>query len=224
MSENSISALLQKLQVLYTEKNFQEGIDLLIESKKQLNLAQFHELLGSFHMKLDHYAVARYHFEMAMSKGAAGQTISHNLEYVLLKLGMASSHSVGLIERTIETISLLPFEFWATTSILLLAISLWNLRFRWKHGSKLLVVAIWLMALIPQGIYWGVFKNQVAAIVLMETPLYEGPSAVFSSPKTLRAGEKILIDKNKDGWSLIVSPSFLSGWVESQNLGFLGRL
>ncbi len=224
MSENSISALLQKLQQLYTEKSFQEGVDLLIESKSQFNQAQFHELLGSFHMKLDHYAAARYHFEMALSKGASGQTIHHNLEYVLGKLGIMSHYSMNFFERSYETVSLLPFEFWAAISLLFLAIAIWNLRFKWKHGSRFLVITLWLAALIPQGLYWGHFQPQVAAIVLSETPLYEGPSAVFSSPKTIRAGEKIIIDKNKDGWSLIVSPKFLSGWVENQNLGFLGRL
>mgnify|MGYP003689138199 CR=1 FL=1 len=95
---------------------------------------------------------------------------------------------------------------------------------KWKYGSKTLVIFLWIAALIPQGLYWGYYQQQMSAIVLQETPIYEGPSAVFTSPKTIRAGEKIQIDKNSDGWSLIISPQYLSGWVESQKLGFIGRL
>lgn len=224
MSQNSLSALLQNLQDLYVKNSFQEGIDLLIESKSQLNQAQFHELLGSFHMKLDHFAAARYHFEMAIMKGATGSTLQNNLDFVLSKLGMTPQASINVFQDFYQSLALLPFEFWATISVLILSLAFWNIRRKWKYGSKALVIVLWLAALIPQGLYWGYYQQQVSAIVLQETPIYEGPSAVFTSPKTIRAGEKIQIDKNSDGWSLIVAPQYLSGWVESQKLGFIGRL
>ncbi len=222
MSQTSMSAALQNLQDLYSNNKFQEGIDLLLESKSEWDPSQFHELLGSFHMKLDHFAVARYHFEMAMSKGAIGPTLSHNHDYVLQQLGVSSGYYSTWMEKTLDFLNLVPFEIWVSLSLICLALSFWRMRQRLALGNKTAIIVFWLLALIPQIFYCGVLEGRSTAIVLQEAPLYEGPSAVFESPKTVRAGEKVLIDKSSDGWAFIVSPQVLSGWIESKSLGFLG--
>lgn len=223
MSQTTMSAALQRLQELYSANKFQDGIDLLLETRSDWGSAQFHELLGSFHMKLDHFAVARYHFEMALTKGAVTPTVKHNLDFVLTKLGLGEVYYTSWWDRLVDQLGLMPFEFWACLSLLFLVLAVWKIRSRWKSGSRILIIGLWLMAIIAQAAYWGFFQARLSAIVLEETPLYEGPSAVFQAPKTLRAGEKVLIGQNADGWSYIVSPQVLSGWIESQRLGFLGR-
>lgn len=222
MSQTSMSAALQNLQDLYSNNKFQEGIDLLLESKSQWDSSQFHELLGAFHMKLDHYAAARYHFEMAMSKGAVGTTLNHNLDYVLQQLGLGSNYHTTWWERMVDTLAMAPFELWASFSLLCLALAFWKMRQRLAMGKKTAIIVLWLFALVPQIVYWGGLQGRTSAIVLQEAPLYEGPSAVFAAPKTIRAGEKVLIDRSSDGWAFIVSPKVLSGWIESKSLGFLG--
>ena len=96
-------------------------------------------------------------------------------------------------------------------------------RKKFYERERKLFIFLWLLALLPQVIYWMVFENRLSAIVLEETPIHEGPSAVFESPKTLRAGEKVIIGKNGEGWSFIVAPKVLSGWIDSTKLGYLGR-
>lgn len=223
MSQNTISAALQTLQEQYTNKNFEAGVELLIQTKTQWEPAQFHELLGSFYLKLENFAAARYHFELSLSKGGLNPAISHNLEYVIEKMGLASAHGTSWWDNLINILSLMPFEFWAAITLILLSFSFWKVRKRWQSGQRKIVIFLWLVALLPQVIYWSVFENRLSAIVLEETPIHEGPSAVFESPKTLRAGEKVIIGKNGEGWSFIVAPKVLSGWIDSTKLGYLGR-
>lgn len=216
-----MSAALQKIQELYSNQNYSDGVELLLETRGDWNPAQFHELLGSFYMKLENYAAARYHFELAIQKGGVTQAVVHNLEYVLQQMGLITSTKESLIERVLEFFSQMPFEFWATISLAFLACAVWRLRSRWFHGSRFLIIMLWLLALLPQGLYWGIYESRVTAIVLAEGPLYEGPSAIFDSAKTVRAGEKVVISKNDEGWAFISSPEVLSGWIESSNLGFI---
>lgn len=223
MLDSSMSAALQKLQEMYSSNNFQAGVDLLLETRADWNPAQFHELLGSFYMKLENYAAARYHLELAIQKGGASPSITHNLDYVMSQMSLVSSSYVAWWERAYDTMSLLPFEFWAALTLLFLSAALWRFRWRWQSGSRVLIISLWIIAAIPQVLYWGLFESRVSAIVLEETALYEGPSSVFAAPKTLRAGEKVIIGNGGDGWSFIIAPQVLSGWVESANLGFLGR-
>lgn len=222
MSDLSTSAALQKLQEFYASDRFQEGIDLLLETRSQWQSARFHELLGSFHMKLENFAVARYHFELAVAKGNLSPAVQNNLDYVLQQMGL-TAHAPQWFDRTVDTLSMWPFEIWATLTLILLALSFWKLRARWQHGSRVFAISLWLAALVPQIVYWGVFAPRVHAVALEDIPLYEGPSALFSSVKTLRAGEKVLIDGGSEGWSFVTFPSVMRGWVKSEKLGFIGR-
>lgn len=223
MSQETTSAAAQKLQEFYASNRFQEGIDLLLETKDQWQSGRFHELLGSFHLKMDHYAVARYHLELALKKGNITGSVQHNLDFVLQQLGMNSSYNSTWFERFVDSLSLWPFEIWAALTLVLLALSIWKIGPRWRSGKRSLVIVLWLLALVPQGIYWGIFQYRVSAIALEDTPLHEGPSALFESVKTLRAGEKVIIEEGSDGWSFIGSPRVWGGWVKSEKLGFLGR-
>ncbi len=222
MSDLSTSAALQKLQEFYASDRFQDGIDLLLETRSEWEPARFHELLGSFYMKLDSFAVARYHFEMAVAKGNLSPAVQNNLDFVLQQMGL-SAYGNHWFERLVDTLSMWPFEIWATLSVVMLALSFWKLRQRWQHGSRIFIVTLWLLSLVPQLVYWGVFAPRVHAVVLEDIPLYEGPSAVFSSAKTLRAGQKVIIDGGSEGWSFVTFPNVWRGWVQSEKLGFIGR-
>src|SRR5690606_4097345 len=107
MLDSSMSAALQKLHEMYSSNNFQAGVDMLLETRSDWNPAQFHELLGSFYMKLENYAAARYHMELALQKGAISPSLTHNLDFVVSKMSLVSSSYVAWWERAFDTLSLL---------------------------------------------------------------------------------------------------------------------
>ena len=207
------NAALQELQEMYSSNDFQAGVDLLIKTRGNWSPDKFHELLGSFYLKLENFARARYHLELALEKGSLSSSVTHNLEYLMVEMGFSESGYTGWWDQFNNVVSLLPFEIWAALSLLLLSAAFWKFHRRWHGQGRKFILTMWICAALPQVLFWGVLQQRMSAIVLEEAPLYEGPSSVFNVAKTLRGGEKVVIGKDGNGWSLIVAPKFFRGWV-----------
>jgi hypothetical protein len=57
------------------------------------------------------------------------------------------------------------------------------------------------------------------AIAFKEIPIYEGPSKVFTEKGKIKAGAKIILGENKEGWFYVKFPISLAGWISKDQLG-----
>lgn len=219
MPEHNTVAPDKSLETLYVSGDYKGAIRQLLEKKSQFSEAQFYFNLGTLHAKDGQLAVARFQLEKAQKLGFINTFGSHNLELVKMKLQVDDLSSSGSWPDTFYEYSTGPYQqLWPTLTLVML-IAMFILIYKKIIRTKKSIGLFLLLSLSPV-LFWQMhIKNVRLAIALKETPIFEGPSAIYSSKSQLRGGSKIIIGKINNGWSFIERPIFLSGWVSNKDLG-----
>ena len=93
MKNINTADVLKSLESSYLNKKFDDGINLLLKHKDDLDVGFFHFYFGSFHLKKGDFAVARYHLEKAIDSGHFDPGLFHNVEVAKSNLPSVSVES-----------------------------------------------------------------------------------------------------------------------------------
>lgn len=207
------------LQELYTQGQYLQFINKVMEAQSQFPPAQYHLLLGTAYAKQGELAVGRYHLEKAKQLGANGTEVQNNLAAVRQQLAiddLSTSKSAG--DQFIYTMGRIPQELYWSASLLLLLLALIVLL---KSNFKKVTLAI-VLALLATGptIYERtVIEGTHFAVSLQESSILEGPSKIFGAKTQIPAGALVIIGRTVDNWVLVKAPLIYSGWVDRSALG-----
>lgn len=219
ITNHSKKSLVQTFDELYLKKDFKGALDYLLKNKKEIDSGIFHYNVGTIYSKLGEHATARYHLEKAIQIGYVNSATINNLEFVKSQLKVDDlSTSINFPDKFINTVTSIPSGAYLSMTLALLvgAMVLMKMKMIIKKGG---IVAAFFFALIP--FLFSVFyvNNINYAVALVDIPIYEGPSKIFSEKGQIRAGSKIVLGQFKEGWFQVEFPISLSGWVYKDQLG-----
>ncbi len=207
------------LQELYTQGQYLQFINKVMEAQSQFPPAQYHLLLGTAYAKQGELAVGRYHLEKAKQLGSNTTEVQNNLAAVRQQLGiedLATSKSAG--DQMIYTMSRIPQELYWSASLLLLIVALVVL-LKSNFKKMALATVIALLALAPTLYERTVIQATHFAVSLEEASVLEGPSKIFGDKTRIPAGALVVIGRTVDTWVFVKAPLIYSGWVDRSALG-----
>lgn len=221
MGNLTTTQILQSLESLYLEGQFQKAVDYLIEHKTSLDEGHFHFNLGTIYGKMEQHAIGRFHLEKAIKKGYINSQSLNNLKAVEGKLLIEDvSNSDSFYERSVSSAMVYPTEIYLLLTLILVFITgmLIRLKVVKSFGAKFSIFAISFIPII--GFYFILSPLQFA-ISLEDISIMEGPSQIYEEKASLKAGSKIVVDKQSGDWFFIKLPAHKSGWIKRKSLGFL---
>jgi len=223
MGNNNIEKVtkspLQQFEEFYANKQFVEAKNILLQNKQQFDSGIFHYNLGTTYAKLGDLGASRFNLEKALHHGFNNSKSTNNLNYVLEKLQVEDlTTSDSIKDRTMSWLLSNPTDVYIaiglSLTILILTIAIIR-KIKWKTTLILSIIMFAIPVLLN-----NVFLSSLHyAIALKDIPTYEGPSKIFQQKGQLKAGVKIIIEENKDGWIFIKFPENLAGWVKKDHLG-----
>ena len=210
---------INEFESLYTKNDFKGAAQYLLNNKQQMKSGIFHYNLGTVYSKMGDHATARYHLEKAIQEGYVNSASLSNLAYVKGQLNVDDlSTSTSLPDQIINTSINIPAQAYFSLTLIVMLIAILCYRFK-KMSSKITLIIVLVLSLIP-GIFYATYvKNINYAVALKEVPLYEGPSKIFNEKGKIRPGSKIVLGEFKDGWFFVEFPLSLAGWVNKDQLG-----
>ncbi|MFN8371087.1 MAG: SH3 domain-containing protein [Bacteriovoracaceae bacterium] len=211
--------LLKTVTDHYTKAEYDKGIDLLLKNKEKFDSGLFHYNLGTFFLKKENYAVARFHLEKAAKLGFLNKSLYNNLSYAQDKL------NVTMLEKSDKLLENVLYSFLDYGSTLYLNVALFLgvvilVCQRLKIiNSKLKVMVLIFLFFIP--FLFSIYsqKNYKYAIILKASDIREGPSGIFPKTREVAAGLKVIVDRTVDGWSFIKYPDSAVGWIDKNEIG-----
>ncbi len=221
MSEPSAKELLQSVQSLYLEGDYQGAIDALTKNRELLDLGLFHFNLGTLYLKNEQWGPGRYHLEKALKVGLVSEAQYHNLSVAKAKPGLVGlDSSQSWSEYALNTALAFPRDAYISSSLLLLTIGLYFVR-RSLAVSWIKIISGLIFAALPSAFYLFFLAELKEAVVLKDSPIREGPSQIYAEGTSLQAGSKIIVGKQSGNWYFIRYPRNHGGWIGRQDLGFL---
>ncbi len=211
--------LLKTVADHYTKAEYDKGIELLLKNKDKFDTGLFHYNLGTFFLKKENFAVARFHLEKAAKLGFVNKSVYNNLNYAQEKL------NVVMLEKSDQIIENVLYRFldygsslYLNIALLLGVLILLLQRFK-VITSNIKVIFIIVLFFVP--FLFSIYsqKNFKYAIILRSSVVREGPSGIFPKTKDVAAGLKVIVDKTVDGWSFIKYPDAAVGWIDKNEIG-----
>lgn len=219
MENTNINGILKTLREHYLSKDYAAATKHLIKHKTDLDPGLFHYNLGTVHSKSGNLAAGRYHLEKALKHNFINTKILNNINFVEKNLNVSDlSNSKNISDRTIDMSLRYSAEaYFGISLICLLAVMIC---FKKKIlQNVILACCLAFLALAPIGIQQLYLKKINYAILLEDTDVREGPSAVFTSKTSLQAGSKVVVGEFESGWVYIKYPIELAGWLKRSALG-----
>ncbi len=207
------------LQELYTQGEYLQFINKVMEAQSQFPPAQYHLLLGTAYAKHGDLAVGRYHLEKSLQMGMNTTEVQNNLAAVRQKLGVSDlATSKSASDQFIYTMGRVPKELYWSASILILIVALGILiRSQFKRVAVAAVLVV--LATIPTIYERTTISNTHFAVSLEGARILEGPSKIFADKTELPAGALVIIGRSVDNWVFVEAPLIYSGWVDRSALG-----
>ncbi|MBT7608931.1 MAG: hypothetical protein HN576_04200 [Bacteriovoracaceae bacterium] len=219
MGKSNINQILKSLQEHYLSKDYDAAAKLLIKHKDELDPGLFHYNLGTVHTKSGNLAAGRYHLEKSIKNNFVNTKVLNNISFIERNLAVADlSNSNNLSDQTMNVSLKYSAEaYLGFTLICLLAVLF---AFKKKIIQNKYVVCLFvLLTILPIGMQQLYLKNINYAILLKDTEIREGPSAVFVSKSSIQAGSKVIVGEFEAGWVYIKYPIEHSGWLKRSMLG-----
>ncbi|MBT3584166.1 MAG: SH3 domain-containing protein [Halobacteriovoraceae bacterium] len=221
MSDHSTVEILKSLESLYLEGKYPQAKELLVKNKDQFEAGLFHFNLGTLNAKIGEFAVGRYHLEKSLKKGFYNHKLLKNLDVIKTKLELPNIHSESSAwDQSINHALDIPINFYLTATLILLVSTLLFIRAKIVKSLAVKIVIV-MIALIPFGFSKIYLEDVNHAILLKESSILEGPSKIYPELQKVKAGTKLIIGENIDGWFFIKYPLAYSGWVSRTDLGIL---
>ena len=218
MPNTSTNELLKSLQDHYANGKYEAGIDLLVDNRDSFDPAQFHYNLGTFYAKSNNMAAARYNLEKSLLSGAVGTEVYHNLRVVKSQLAVEDiSNSPFIKDKLVDKGLTAPGGSFLLLTLVLILLTLLMYKFKVVQKSYVLAIAL-IISIVPVSIDKLYLGNLTYGVALERVNVYEGPSEIFDSVKSLEPGSKVIIGKIKKGWFFISNPIDASGWIKKDSL------
>ncbi len=222
MKYANTTELLKSLEALYHAGKGESAVQLLLENRDQLEPGLFHYNLGTFYTQINDLGAGRYHLEKALQYEGPTTDILNNLRTVQTQLAHQElAHSTQIFDRLLASLFELPIDYAITATLILILFGI--IIFKWRGIKSFWALGLYfLLSLAPVALSSYVTYQYDVAIVLKESSVLEGPSALFKEKYRLSSGLKIVVEKHEDqGWYFIRKPVHLSGWINQESLGLL---
>lgn len=204
---------------LYVKKDFKGAAQYLLDNKQQFDSGIFHYNLGTVYSKMGEHASARFHLEKAIKEGYLNNSSLNNLAFVKSQLQVDDlSTSTSIPDQVINSMLSIPNAGYFSITLLLILIFMVMVRLG-KIQKRWIMAFVFAVAILPMAFSLFYVKNINYAVALKDTPLYEGPSKIFTEKGSVRAGSKVVLGQFKEGWFYIEFPMSLSGWISKDQLG-----
>lgn len=214
MEDTTIEDVLKTVEALHNQKDYEGALRVLKDHQETISSALWHYNMGVIQAKLNHLPEARYHLLMAEKSGLASKELYQNQDLIETKL------EIPRLEKALSaTDYVIKGSLVASQGIFtflgLLFIIAGILSLRKKLGLTVFFSSIGTAIVLLAINFWVHSWDQV--IVLENSPLREGPSAIFEAREELPAGVKIIV-KREGEWLKVVYPSRFEGWIKDQGL------
>lgn len=222
MENSDIStAKLNTFEELYAAQDYIGAKDYLLNNNQAFEYGIWHYNLGTVELKLNQFAQARYHFELAHKSGFSSSALLNNLTFSKNALGVDDiSQSTIRSEKIINFMTEIPSAAYISFSLILAILVIYFVKVGYVIKKSSIIILI-LLCLLPLGISKFYVSKLIEGVALTDIPMYEGPSKVFNEKGSLRAGSKVIIGDTKGNWLYVEYPLSVTGWIEKENFGFL---
>lgn len=218
MENISIPFILKSLETSYLNKKFDDGIDLLLKHKNLLDSGSFHYYFGSFHLKKNDFAVARYHLEKAVNDGYYDSGIFHNIDVAKSNLPSVSIEAnQAPMDKALSSSLTLGSEYYLMFGLVLSTLFLLFFLKQWLE--KWWITAIFVvLAFVPLIFKMTYLDSRAFALNFKEVKIKQGPSDIYDDIGSLPVGTKVILGKKYNGWYFIEAPKKLNGWVNKNKI------
>ncbi len=198
----------------YVKKDYSNALQTLEKHANVLPAGLLHYNLGTVYLRMENWALARYHFLRADNAGFSRTELQQNMQLVEERLELSRlEHPLNSTDFIIKGALVVQNEILTSLSLILLVAGLIVLR---KSASVLKVVLWSFIVILPIGLSYGIGMLP-KYIVTEPLVLADGPSAIFDTTGELPAGVMVIV-KTKDDWKEIIYPSRFTGWVKASGL------
>ncbi|WP_412473907.1 tetratricopeptide repeat protein [Halobacteriovorax sp. YZS-1-1] len=212
MPDTNTGNPLKELEELYKNKDYEAYKDLLIKNKSLFIDAQYFYNLGTAYLKLEDLGAARLYLEKSYQLGQQDKLVTNNIDYIKTQYDLGSQE-YNLVAKGLN----IPSVYYTSiTLVLLLIVLVLNWRTKIHKGIIFILFIVSLSPAIFNSIYLKATYNN--AVVMKDTQVHEGPSAIFEHNQQAREGLRVIISKVNEGWSFIYWPSSVKGWVKSDSI------
>ncbi|MDH4467741.1 MAG: hypothetical protein QE271_06750 [Bacteriovoracaceae bacterium] len=215
--------LLDTLNSLYQQGDYPKAQQLLKENAASFPAGVWNYNQGVLSYKQGNVPLARLYWENAKRSDLSFTGVENNLFIAKEQLGLVNIESqhqpfwsdylddVG----TKSDQSFLVFAILTLFFLILVGVKVKRPKWRYPLFVVLLVAGLWQLEKSYDNHYLPA-ANQ--AIILKETTLREGPSAIFNQSGKIPVGLKVSLGKIQDEWALIERPEEFYGWVGLNDL------
>lgn len=211
----------ESFEILYNKKDYKKAIEVLLKTNKANDSGIYHYNLGTAYAQLNEFPIARFHFEKSFKAGFSKSELENNLKLVKNNLQVEEIENSNDIIDFVNNfgVDLPPFAF--LTLIFLIILASVKFIFVNKILSKFRFCIALIFLLILFGVKFFYINTLKVAIVFQESIVTSGPSKIFEEKNRIKAGTKIILDKEDKDWVHVQNPRSLSGWIKKDNLGYL---
>jgi len=218
MSKITIETTLKSLQASYEKGDIGTYRDTLISNKDLFPKGDFHYYLGAGYLKENNLPAARYNLEKSLMLGHVTPETYKNLQFIHSNLAVEDvSDSGSYHDQFLNQAMMVPAEYYFILTLLLCSIFLTLI----KSNKIIKNIKNWVLtaaiSLLPLFLFIYL-KTFHFAMVLGDTPIFEGPSAIYPQVTVAKAGTKFIVGQKSDDWYFIKAPSHILGWVKKQDL------
>jgi len=200
---------LETFEKFYKGKQYRQALDYLQKHQQDLDPGIFHYNFGLLMIHNENWPLARYHFLMAENNGVLDKALFVNEKLVEEKLDTARYEEPQTINDYFIKYSMeMSAGYYTTLSLIFLIGGLVIVR----KISNLRAWTIWSLLVLAPILYNYWVDSWEKVIVEKEIVLMDGPSNLFLTEKKIPPGA-LLVLKTKDGWSKVIYPSELHGWI-----------
>jgi len=211
---------LTEAKKFFVNKDYDQAIDVILKAKSTLDPGLFHYNIGSLYLKKNNLGPARFHLEKAREQGFTFPMLYKNLEFINSKAEIYDPSKAKSLEETVVAKFLdTPMNMFLILSLLLTSLSLLLFRFKYK-GRGLVLGLLLVIALIPTVTKFSLERGLRVGVALQDLRVYEGPSKIYTDFGVISSGSRVILNQAHDGWSYVMSPKEIRGWVEIKEIGF----
>lgn len=211
---------LKKIETFYTSKDYDGGLEFLDSIKSSLDDSVYHYNLGTFLAKKNELSKARFHFEIAKDLNFNKSMLDNNLKVVKQSLQINTIEKPeSFTENLIHGIDMFPRDYFLSFFLIVLLIS--SLIFK-KYKSLSASLILMLIALTPLATKNFIKNKYKQAIVVENSPIFDGPSDIFEQITEAPNGVKIILSQERENnWFFIDYPEPLRGWIKLKHAKLL---
>lgn len=221
--DSNIQVTMKPFQDLFESKEWIKASQWLENNRLSIENSVYFYNQGVVSYKLNELPLARFYFEKAISEGMEETAVYKNLNSVKQDLGVESIETPSFFDIAQGNIYSLMSQdtqilIWIVITLIFIFMGIFK-----KIKTNFYYFGSIVFFVSTSIIYFFVGPNSKTlspneeAIIIKQTSLYEGPSAVFEQLGSLPPGLKVKIEQSKNEWAKIIKPQSVRGWIKIDN-------